>query len=104
MRRFPLFLLMAAFLAAPALHAAEPPARKAATLYAQFCAGCHGADLQGGRAASLLDGKWMNASGDARLLGAIRGGVPRPGMPAFRKPFPEPEIGHAGAKTPPRMA
>lgn len=92
MRRFPLFLLMAAFLAAPALHAAEPPARKAATLYAQFCAGCHGADLQGGRATSLLDGKWMNASDDARLLGAIRSGVPRSGMPAFRKTFTEPEI------------
>lgn len=92
MRWFPLFLVIAAFFAAPALHAAEPPARNATVLYAQFCAGCHGADLQGGRAASLLGAKWMNASDDARLLGTIRNGVPRSGMPAFSKTFTEPEI------------
>ncbi len=92
MRRFLLFLLIAAFFAAPALRAAEPPTRNAPTLYAQFCSGCHGADLQGGRATSLLDEKWMNASDDAGLRDVIRSGVLRSGMPAFRKTFTEPEI------------
>lgn len=78
---------------------ARPPAaadpatpRDAATLYTQFCAGCHGADLEGNRAGSLLDEKWMNASDDVGLHRVIRDGVARSGMPAFGKTFTEPEI------------
>jgi len=93
MRLLSLLLSVAASFGASTLHAASPaPPRDAATLYAQFCAGCHGADLRGNRAGSLLDEKWSNASDDAGLHRVIRNGVPRSGMPGFRRTFTEPEI------------
>jgi Glucose/sorbosone dehydrogenases len=48
--------------------------------------------MQGNRAGSLLDKKWMNASDDAGLRRVIRSGVRRSGMPGFSKTFTEPEI------------
>lgn len=93
MRRFQLLLAAAAaFVPFPALAASSPPPRDAASLYGQFCAGCHGAELQGARAGSLLDKKWMNASDDAGLLRVIRNGVRRSGMPAFKNTFSEAEL------------
>lgn len=68
------------------------PARDAATLYAQFCAGCHGADMQGNRAGSLLDEKWTHAGDDAGLHRVIRDGLRRSGMPAFGQVLADPEI------------
>lgn len=93
MRGLPLLLAAAATFGPFMLHAASsPPPRDSATLYAQFCAGCHGAELQGNRAGSLLDKKWMNASDDAGLRRVIRDGVRRSGMPGFSKTFSESEI------------
>lgn len=93
MRRLHLLVSIAIGLSAFALHAASPPPpRDAITLYAQFCAGCHGTDLQGNRAGSLLDKKWVNASDDAGLRRVIRNGVRRSGMPGFSKTFTESEI------------
>lgn len=57
--------------------------RDAASLYEQLCANCHGADLQGSKASSLLDTKWLHAKDDAGLTRVIQKGVPRSGMPAF---------------------
>jgi len=94
MRLLTLLLSVAAGLGAHAIQAAPSAAqpRDAATLYAQFCAGCHGADLRGNRAGSLIDQKWVNASDDAGLRRVIRNGVPRSGMPSFSRTFSEPEI------------
>lgn len=60
---------------------AEP--RGAETLYADFCASCHGADLRGAKTPSLLDGDWKHGGSDEALLHTIREGVPRSGMPGF---------------------
>ena len=94
MRRLLPLLAGAASLSAFALHAAPqpPPSRDANTLYTQYCAGCHGADMRGNRASSLLDKKWMNASDDVGLRRVIRNGVRRSGMPAFSKTFSDSEI------------
>jgi aldose sugar dehydrogenase len=89
MRLRSLFCL--AGLSAVALQAAEPP-RPAPRLYAEFCANCHGADLQGNKAGSLLDAKWKNASDDEGLVRVIRKGVAKSGMPTFGGVFSDAEI------------
>jgi glucose/arabinose dehydrogenase len=55
----------------------------AAALFTEKCAGCHGTDLAGGRAASLFDQKVLARLDDERLARIIRVGLPVAGMPAF---------------------
>jgi aldose sugar dehydrogenase len=58
--------------------------RDAGKVYAEFCAGCHGAQLEGGKGPSLLTTKgWHHASDDRSMVRAILQGYPRNGMPAF---------------------
>jgi glucose/arabinose dehydrogenase len=66
--------------------------REASGLYAQFCASCHGAKLQGGTAPSMLDQVWSYGSDDATIARLIRSGTAEVGMPAFGGEFSEAEI------------
>ncbi|MFI4942715.1 MAG: PQQ-dependent sugar dehydrogenase [Burkholderiales bacterium] len=54
-----------------------------ADAFAQRCAACHGAELQGGQAKSLLDDEWKYGGDDASLAASIRDGHPTDGMPPF---------------------
>lgn len=65
--------------------------RDVATVYADFCSGCHGPNLEGGKAGSLIDGQWKHGGGDDELMRSIRDGYPRDGMPAFRRAIDEAE-------------
>lgn len=67
-------------------------ARSAEQLYAGSCAGCHGQDLRGGKAASLLDAEWRQGGSEDSLLRSIREGVPAAGMPAFGAAMNEAEL------------
>ncbi len=71
--------------AAPASGAgrAGGPGAIAAAFFTEKCAGCHGNDLAGGRAASLFDPKMLARLDDDRLVRIIRAGLPTAGMPAF---------------------
>lgn len=86
-RPVPLLLALLGLVASPGAASAREEAvaakRGAEQLYAGFCAGCHGEDLRGGKVPSLLDATWRVGDTDAALLGAIRDGLPRSGMPAF---------------------
>jgi len=76
--------LAAGILAAGTLGEAQAPERRdVAQVFAETCASCHGAKLQGGQAASLLDDVWMHGGDDTRLAKSIREGHPDAGMPAF---------------------
>lgn len=59
------------------------PLSNAPALYAQYCAQCHGANLEGGQASSFLDGIWQY--GDKRHFKArnIKFGIVSAGMPAW---------------------
>ena len=59
------------------------PGAIAAALFNEKCAGCHGTDVSGGRAASLFDEKVLARLNDDRLARIIRAGMPAAGMPAF---------------------
>ncbi len=74
-------LLLVAGLVAP-LHA-QPRGRDPAQLAAEFCAGCHGPNLTGGTAPSLLDDVWKYGADDESLLRAIANGFPQAGMAPF---------------------
>ncbi len=66
------------------LTATRPPTpRAAATLYAEFCASCHGLQLEGGKGPALLRRDGRLAQNDAALVDLILAGVPERGMPAF---------------------
>jgi aldose sugar dehydrogenase len=65
--------------------------REASAVYAQFCASCHGAKLQGGTTPSLLDDQWKYGGDDATLTRVIKDGTPD-GMPPFGGAISDPEI------------
>src|SRR5947209_11824636 len=52
-------------------------------LYAQNCAGCHGADGKGGAAIALADPVFLAIADDSVIRRTAVNGVPRTSMPAF---------------------
>jgi len=65
----------AGILAAGTLGGAQAPERRdVAQVFAETCASCHGAKLQGGQAASLVDDVWMHGGDDVGLARSIREG------------------------------
>jgi cytochrome c oxidase cbb3-type subunit 3 len=55
------------------------------TLYAENCAGCHGADGHGGAAIALANPVYLAIADDAAIRKIITGGVPGAAMPAFAR-------------------
>jgi cytochrome c oxidase cbb3-type subunit 3 len=53
------------------------------TLYAENCAGCHGAKGRGGAAIGLADPVYLGIADDAVIRKVIANGVPGTSMPAF---------------------
>lgn len=72
--------LIFAFTALNAVSAADT----AESRYQQLCAGCHGADLRGGKGGSLL-GKLEHGDSPESLQKVIDEGLPNRGMPAFHQ-------------------
>lgn len=87
-------LLGAAFLAPVAPAFAQTPrlTGKINETYAQLCANCHGKNLEGAQAQSLLDDVWVGGGDDESLAKSIRNGYPDKGMPAWGVAIPEKEI------------
>ncbi len=52
-------------------------------VYRTYCAQCHGADLQGSNAQSLVDGIWQFGSASWAVRRTITQGITHVGMPAF---------------------
>ncbi|MEO7599952.1 MAG: c-type cytochrome [Opitutus sp.] len=65
--------------------------RDVAKLYLDFCSGCHGPKMEGGKGGNLVDSKWQHGGDDARLLVSIRKGYPGAGMPGFANALSEAE-------------
>ena len=63
-----------------------------AKVYEQNCASCHGANLQGARAPSMLDDVWVQGADDDSLARSIRDGFPERGMPGWGTKFTGEEI------------
>ena len=54
-----------------------------ATLYAENCAGCHGAEGRGGAAIALADPVYLGVADGAVMRQVVANGVPGTSMPAF---------------------
>lgn len=61
-------------------------------LYMQYCASCHGRNLEGGQAVSLIDDEWKHGGSDADISNVIRNGVPEMGMVPFKEALSEDQI------------
>ncbi len=66
--------------------------RQAVELYNQYCANCHGTDLRGGNAQSLLDGIWQFGDGNGYVRRNIEFGIPHLGMPSYASSLSSKEI------------
>jgi aldose sugar dehydrogenase len=108
--------LLAACLFLPAvLTVAQESGRDSRKLYAEFCAACHGANLEGAAGPSLIDAEWKNGGTDEAIAASIRSGNVNAGMPAFGAAVSDKELrglvvyireqaGHAALrKSPPPM-
>ncbi|MDB4584191.1 PQQ-dependent sugar dehydrogenase [Draconibacterium sp.] len=67
-------------------------AQDGAALYQQNCAQCHGADLNGGNATSLVDGVWQFGAEDGYQFRNIKFGIAHLGMPSYEKTLKDDEI------------
>ena len=65
---------------------------KAQDRYAQFCMSCHGENLGGGIAPSMLDDDWAHGGTDEDISRQILNGNPTLGMPAFGEVLSDAEV------------
>ena len=93
-----IFLLLASFLLA-GCRQAEPDDKgdddsdqRAIEIYDQYCSNCHGKDLRGGNAQSLLDGVWQFGDGSGYVTRNIKYGIPHLGMPSYENSLDDEEI------------
>ena len=72
--------------------ACNTQAQDGAALYGQNCAQCHGANLTGGNAASLVDGIWQFGAEDSYVFRNIKFGIAHLGMPSYESMLDDKEI------------
>lgn len=61
----------------------EAAAQDVRRIYQEYCASCHGQNLQGGLGGSLVDGSWRHGADDDNVARVIRDGAVENGMPGF---------------------
>jgi glucose/arabinose dehydrogenase len=66
--------------------------QKAKEIYDKYCSNCHGTDLRGGNAQSLLDGIWQFGDGQGYVSRNIKYGIPHLGMPSYEQSLTDQEI------------
>ncbi len=72
------------------LHAQDNSESEA--LYEEYCATCHGSDLAGGNAKSLVDGDWQFGSKRSHHFRNIKYGIIERGMPDFEETLSDDQI------------
>jgi aldose sugar dehydrogenase len=65
---------------------------RGATLYTQLCASCHGDQMQGGNAQSLVNGIWQFGAEDGYVFRNIKYGITHLGMPAYENALSDADI------------
>ena len=61
-------------------------------IYNQFCSNCHGMELQGGNAQSLVDGIWQFGDGRGYITRNIKNGIQHLGMPGYEDTLTDRQI------------
>ena len=91
-RLTPALLLAVAAFTGTAASAQQVRTGTVAERYITLCANCHGKNLEGGQAPTMLDDIWTNGGDDESLSKSIRNGFPEKGMPAWGSAIPDKEI------------
>jgi glucose/arabinose dehydrogenase len=73
-------------------HAPDDPIAETFAVYDQHCVACHGRNLEGGAAGSLIDGVWKFGGEDAQIAETIRAGRKGTAMASFRPVLTEDQI------------
>lgn len=60
--------------------------------YEDYCAACHGKNMEGGQTGSMLDDVWKHGGDDESLARIIRDGYEQNGMPPWKNELNEAEI------------
>jgi len=76
----------------PAESSAQKTSGQAMAIYSNSCASCHGPELQGGNAQSLIDGIWQFGDGAGYVSRNIKFGIPHLGMPSYEATLSEEDI------------
>ena len=84
LKQLPLFILL--------FFVFTSTAQDGAALYQQNCAQCHGTDLDGGNATSLIDGVWQYGEKNSHIRRNIKFGIPHLGMPSYEEALSDDEI------------
>jgi glucose/arabinose dehydrogenase len=63
-----------------------------AQTYTDYCSGCHGSTVTGGRAPTLFDDDWRVGGDEASLTRTIREGLPGTEMPPFKNVLTQAQI------------
>lgn len=87
-RPFPFALTL---IAASSLGIADAQSQSVGELYKQNCISCHGDNMAGGSAPSMLDDEWLTDGSDRALYNAIYDGIEDAGMPAYKGGLSEPQ-------------
>ncbi len=85
------FLLYAVYAICSPQTATGEPSTDGRALYGQYCATCHGQNLEGVTAPSLIDGVWIYG-GRGNVARNIMFGIVQQGMPAFGEALTRSEI------------
>lgn len=85
-------VLLASLGTVPFLNAQRTYLGPLAARYLELCAACHGKNLEGVQAPSMLDDEWTNGGDDESLARSIRNGLPEKGMPPWSPILSEREI------------
>jgi glucose/arabinose dehydrogenase len=72
------------------LYAKEP--YQGEDLYLEYCATCHGDNMEGGNAKSLVDGIWQFGSTREQIIRNIKEGIPQRGMPDYGSELSDQQI------------
>ena len=86
------FLIMACNQSVDGSGSSDGQDERAKVIYDQYCSNCHGKDLRGGNAQSLLDGVWQFGDGRGYVNRNIKFGIPHLGMPSYENSLSDEEI------------
>ena len=83
---------IAGILSLLAVNSGNAAMRDVTKFYAEGCAICHGKNLEGAQATSLIDDEWKHGGDDESIARGIRDGYPTNGMVAWKGVLTEAEI------------
>lgn len=82
------WILIAAIIIAPLFVSAQTGKQ----VYESYCAGCHGAQMQGSAASPLIKKEWKHGGSRKSILNTIRNGIPRTEMVSWKETLSDKQI------------